>query len=315
MSQTVGHSIVTVGICPCWDRTVYVDGIDWGEHKVIASETCIPAGKALNISRALGGLGITTTAAGLWGQSDYSRMIESLSLECPNIGLHFTVVPGHTRTNVTLVDRQNKRELHLRAVCPLVSEDSLSKLQNDIGSLAGAGAAVFSGSMPDTFLPQIISIMHVFRQGGTRLIVDTSGRALEAIVNHGNVSLIKPNLEELCQLLGRNINNDAESIVKAARPLCDKVSLILVSRGVDGALLITQDKAIECRVKDSRPVVHTVGCGDYLLAGFLSQLDCGSDQKSLSTAVAVAAARAWGLTQTAGWNKIVESIEIEVRKM
>ena len=52
------NQIITVGICPCWDITCYVDGVEWGDHKKITSQTFVPAGKALNISRALAWMGV-----------------------------------------------------------------------------------------------------------------------------------------------------------------------------------------------------------------------------------------------------------------
>ena len=34
-SEMKKNSIITVGICPCWDVTCYIDGIEWQEHKKI----------------------------------------------------------------------------------------------------------------------------------------------------------------------------------------------------------------------------------------------------------------------------------------
>lgn len=310
------NSIVTVGICPCWDRTYYIDGIEWGQHETIKSQSCVPAGKALNISKALSGLGVGCKAAGLWGQSDSPQMLHYLSQNYPHIKPRFSVVLGQTRTNVTIVDIRNKRDLHLRAQCQLVTKDSLKQLRSDLATMTSASMVVFSGSMPETFMPEIVSIMEMFRSSGTRLIVDTSGPALEAIVKQGTAYLIKPNFQELCQLLGRNIDNQVDSIIQEARSLCDLVSVILISRGADGALLVTQKEAMECKVKDNvqQQTINTVGCGDYLLAGFLSQVDSDDPAKALLTGVKVAAARAWGLTETTDWNQTIDSFEIDIRK-
>lgn len=316
MTQITQNIIVTVGVCPCWDRTIYVDGIEWGQHKEIVSQTCVPAGKALNISRALSGVGINSIAAGLWGQSDYPPMLENISSRCPHITPHFTVVPGQTRTNITIVDRRNKRDFHLRAECQLAAKDSLKRLENDIKSLTMTSVVVFAGSLPEAFFNQIMSIMDLFRQSGARLFIDTSGTSLKAVVKRGRIALIKPNFQELCQLLGRDMDNNADSIIPAARSLCDSVSIVLVSRGIDGILFVTKQEAIECRVNniDPRQVTHTVGCGDYLLAGFLSQIDGNDTKKALSTAVRVAAARAWGWTEIEGWDQTIKSLEVKFRE-
>ena len=306
------NSIVTVGICPCWDRTCSVDGIQWNQHKKISSQTCVPAGKALNISAALNRLQIPSIAAGLWGKSDYRQMLEYLAAENPFVQPHFTVADGRTRTNITVVDTRQNKELHLRAPCTLATEDSLRQLKNDLQTMTSASTVVFAGSMSDDLLNQIISIMDLFRESGTKRILDTSGSALKTILKQQKLYLIKPNLEELGWLLDSEIASDVSSIIRAARSLCDRAQIILVSRGADGALLVTKEQAIECKVKNQKPVINTVGCGDYLLAGFLSRVDSGDLSKALTVGVKTATARAWGIPTTADWKHQIESIDTEL---
>ena len=97
MTQIDNNSIITVGISPCWDKTCYIDGIEWNEHKVIHSHTIVPAGKALNVSKSLAGMSRKSIAAGLWGKSDYQQLVESLSDTRNFIDLKLTVVEGRTR--------------------------------------------------------------------------------------------------------------------------------------------------------------------------------------------------------------------------
>jgi fructose-1-phosphate kinase PfkB-like protein len=63
-------------------------------------------------------------------------------------------------------------------------------------------------------------------------------------------------------------------------------------------------------------VVSTVGCGDYLLAGFLAGLaDTDDAQAALATGLQVAAARAWAWTETRSWADAVEHIKVDVRPL
>ena len=305
------NSIVTVGISPCWDMTCFVDGIAWGEHKRIASQTRIPAGKALNISKALNWLEADSTAAGLWGLGDYQQMLDMLAVDYPHVMPSFTISDGKTRTNLTVVDTRHGRDMHLRAECELATDDSLKQLSADLNALASVGTMVFAGSMPEGCLDGCVSLVKQFCDKGVNVVVDTSGCALQEIVRAGGLYAIKPNFEELCELLGREIDNDTASVIEAGRSLCDSVEIVLVSRGADGAIAITKDAAIECKLKQAtHDVVNTVACGDYLLAGFLSQM--GGDLKvALETAVKVATARAWGLTETMTWEQASQMINVE----
>lgn len=307
------EKIITVGLNPVWDRTCYVEGLDWGDHTVMASQTLVPAGKALNISRALAWLSVPSTAAGLWGAADYSDMTETLSELKDMIRPAFTTVEGKTRQNVTVVDTQNNREMHLRSAETLVTPDALSKLQRDILEYINpCDAVVFAGSIPQGAVQdECVSIISNARSECASLIVDTSGSALGKVVNSGNISVIKPNLEELSELLGEPIENDVEKVVSAARQLCDRVEVVIVSLGQQGAVAVTKGTAVYCSVKEHLcKAIHTVGCGDYLLAGYVS-VDADLGQK-LSTGVMAATAKAWGWVGNKSWPEVQQEIEIEI---
>ncbi|MHC4478520.1 MAG: 1-phosphofructokinase family hexose kinase [Planctomycetota bacterium] len=308
--------IVTVGICPCWDIVCQVDGLKWGQHKRLESQELVCAGKALNISRALAWLKVKSIAAGLWGQSDYRQMVESTKTISDFVDVRFTKAPGRTRQNITVVDSRAGREMHLRAQSKLAGKESLRHLMADLKQIVTEDSiVVFAGSMPPgELLEDCLSIIAKVRDAGARVAVDTSGTALEEIVRLGNIWLIKPNVEELRQLLGEQVADKTSAIVQAARRLCDKVQTIVVSRGPRGAAVLTRDTALQGRVASgSGKAANTVGCGDYLLAGLLASVADGNDLSvALAKAVKVAAARAYGLTETTTWLEADGRIEARV---
>jgi 1-phosphofructokinase len=310
------EKIITVGFNPVWDRTCYVDGIEWGDHKIIDSQTMVPAGKALNISKALAWLSIPSTAAGLWGESDHRDMIEALSEFQGNIEPGFTVVQGASRQNVTVVDRAQNRELHLRSSETLMTQGALEQLTHDLqGYLSDRSAVIFAGSIPEgIFQDECVSLIAKVGCQCGDLIVDTSGSGLEKIVNQGGVGIIKPNLDELSELLGRDIENDVGAVISAARKLCDRVRVVIVSLARDGAVAVTKDLAFHCRAKKSYPVVHTVGCGDYLLAGYISVSHSIDIAEKLVAGVKVATAKACGLAGVKPWPEVQKGVEVEITR-
>jgi fructose-1-phosphate kinase PfkB-like protein len=105
--------------------------------------------------------------------------------------------------------------------------------------------------------------------------------------------LLKPNLVELRQLLGVEVPNAASAIREAAMPLLGKVEHVLVTRGPLGAVLLSSDGVYSARLGTNDVPVRTVGCGDHLLAGFVSEMAGGrSTEQALRMAMAVATARA-----------------------
>jgi 1-phosphofructokinase family hexose kinase len=308
------NSIITVGVCPCWDITCYVDGAQWGEHKKIASQTVTPAGKALNISKALAWLKTESVAAGLWGESDHERLIDELAGLEDFIDARFTVVPGMTRQNVTVVNTKSGREMHLRATCKLSSEESLKQLSDKLEEITTATSTViFSGSLPEQYLDECLELIRGVCDKGAKIVIDTSGPALQRIVEMGGIYLVKPNVEELCQLLGRDVNNDVSSIVSSAHTLNDKADIVIVSRGSKGAVAVTKEDAFQFRIKESKySAGNTVSCGDYLLAGVVTQLNRIDLRSAMITGVKVASAKAWGLTEEMDWIQADKEIEVEV---
>ena len=310
------RAIVTVGICPCWDIICRVEGISWGDHKPMASQRCVPAGKAMNISRALAWMGSKSTAAGLWGRGDYEQMREALGDLRGHIDICMTQVEGQTRRNVTIVDTHNAREMHLRAESDLAGTKSLRLLADDLGRFVGEqSVCVFAGAMPQgELLDDAIVMIDKLRKRGVGIIADTSGVALKRIVDLGDIKIIKPNVEELSELVGYSVADSTEAIAVAAGGLCDRVRTVLVSRGRNGALVIGADRVLNGVVKTEQDAaVSTVGCGDYLLAGFIGGLSDadGDERQALEQAVKAATARAWGWHDKMEWSEAQKTIEVE----
>ena len=292
--------IITVGLAPAWDITCRGRDIRWGAHQHIDGQTIHPAGKALNVSRALAWLGRGSIAAGLWGRNDYQQMLTAVQSAWPLITVRMSAVAGDTRRNVTIVDAAKGKEMHLRNRSPLASAAALMQLKTDLGKIVRRGSiCVFAGTMPEGgLLDRVVRIVDSCASRGARIVLDTSGPALRRIVDAGQVWLIKPNVEELRQLSGRKIKDEPASLAAAARGLLDKVEMVLVSRGAKGGLLVSKHGVWQARCVSRAKVLSTVGCGDYLLAGFLNDFLANSDPGSaLKNAIKVATARAWGWTE------------------
>ncbi|MGE5295047.1 MAG: hypothetical protein ACM3VT_09480, partial [Solirubrobacterales bacterium] len=120
--------IITVGVSPAWDVTCLGRGLDWGRHAIIDEQIVRPAGKAMNVSFALAWMGCSSVAAGLWGRDDHEEMEAAVARLSGLVEPRMTIVEGRTRRNVSVVDIQAHREMHLRDRKSLASIDNLKKL-------------------------------------------------------------------------------------------------------------------------------------------------------------------------------------------
>lgn len=314
----VSGKIVTVGLCPSWDTICLFDGIEWGEHKTVSSASSRPAGKALNISQALAWMGQQNIAAGLWGRDDFEQMLRAMRSLGGLVKVKMTAVDGGTRRNITVVDTVNDRGMHLRNRSELASRKALRKLEADLRAIVQKGSiCVFAGVMPeDEFVGDVVRIIKSCRERGAKIVVDTYGDALKRILETGAAWMIKPNVEELRELLCGQVTDSPACLVKAGRKLLDKVEVVLISRGKKGAIVVTKEGAWRGRCIGRSRVLSTVGCGDFLLAGFLKGLKDKSDAGSaLVTAIKVATAKAWGRTEGKSWSSALREIKAAVERV
>lgn len=312
------RSIITVAINPCWDTLCRGRNLDWGRHEVIDERTTRPGGKPLNVSQALAWMGTESTAAGLWGSDDLDRAREHLAQLSEYLQIAFTAAPGSTRENVTVVDTTGDREMHLRSPSHLASQASLRQLRTDLAKIVTQNSiCVFGGSMPEgELLTAALDVIAACRDQGARLVVDTSGEPLARIVAAGGVWLMKPNVDELRELLSQDITDSADALTGAAEALRANVDNVLISRGAKGAILTNHDKTWTSACTLSPGKLHTtVGCGDYLLAGVLNGLSRDlTMSQTLQMGVKAATARAWGLAHEDSWESVERTITVSAEQ-
>lgn len=284
--------VLTVCLNPTIDRSLEVPNLTIGAHQKGREIYRIPGGKALNVSMVLSRLGVRSVATGFLGRDNRAEFDEvfrdSLMVD------QFFPISGRTRENVTLLDPETRTETHIRDEGPTVSGEDIARIVSKIGLLCRPGTlAVFSGSLPPGIeFEQFAHMVDSARKAGARVAVDTSGPALTRALD-ARPWLIKPNCRELSELLGRTIDGVAQCIT-AGTSLLEKVEVVIVSFGAEGAALITAEGAWHGRAEmDPESVVSTVGCGDALLAGYISAETRELDPPdALAEAVACASAAA-----------------------
>lgn len=310
--------IITIGLAPAWDVSCRGRALDWGRHQEIDEQVVRPAGKALNVSSALAWMGCESMASGLWGREDYEAMRGAVGSMGAFIRIEMTPVEGRTRQNFTLVDTQNGREMHLRFPNYLVTSSSLALLTETLERLVRSGdTCVFAGAMPGgDLLDSVIALVELCVEKGARIVVDTYGPALKRLVEAGRPWLIAPNVAELSELVGEEIKDTPGRLVIWAMGLLKKVPNILVSRGRKGAVLVTRRGVWIGQTTTKGKVLETVGCGDYLLAGFLAGYrQSDNPRTALTTALKTATARAFAWTETKAWPAARRTIELEVERL
>jgi 1-phosphofructokinase family hexose kinase len=252
----------------------------------------IPAGKAFNVSRTLAALGVPNVAMGLLGRESLETFDAAARLA--GIGTEWTPIAARTRENLTLIDPISSTATHIRDAGPTISKEELDHLSRQLRENCRPGVlVVFCGSLPPGVMAeQLANLIRACHASGARIAVDTSGDPLRRAAEC-ELYLLKPNAQELAELLGRK-PADMDETIEAGRTLAKRFPIVIITLGEHCAYAFAGSEAWHARAPVAPEVIRsTVGCGDAFLAGFIASHQQGAAlEVALAHAVAVSAASA-----------------------
>ncbi|MCI8654031.1 MAG: hexose kinase [Angelakisella sp.] len=275
--------IITLSLNPAIDATLWVERIGKGEDNSVRYEKYESAGKAMNVSRALGIYGVQTQALVLAGAHNRERYEEPLKEE----GIQYTIIPveGYTRENISIVEENRTVTRFLREGFTVPYEAITQLLELLSQEVKERTLVVISGTLPGGITDKLLmDICLTIKEHGGLVALDTSARFSPQELEQIEPWLIKPNLRELEGLAHRELAGTQE-IISFCRELEDRgVRHCLVSMG-DSGILYTGEEGVYQVMVPNVSVVSAVGSGDYCLAGFvLGQATKKSLLQSLKTA-------------------------------
>lgn len=259
--------IYTITFSPSIDYIPYVSNFELGQLNRATAVSYYPGGKGINISRVLSGIHCDTTALGFIGGFT-GRFIEDF-LTDESVNHHFMYVREATRINVKI---KSEIETDLNGPSPQLNaqnEEYLKKyLENNIST---GDFVVVSGTIPSSISNDFFEFLEKnCIQNNAKWILDTSGpRLKELLIYHPY--LIKPNEFELQELVGKEITNLEDALEYAQQIVNEGIEIVVVSLGAAGAICASATKKMIAKAPKGK-VVNTVGSGDSLVAGMLSQI-------------------------------------------
>lgn len=258
--------ITTVTMNTAVDKLYLVDKLD--DYTVMrVNRVCNTAGgKGLNVSKVAAIAGETVFATGFVGGFN-GQYVESLLKE-QGVIPRLTHIQAETRSCINIREESTGRHTEFLEPGAAVSEEELERFWNDFcESVKESRVVTISGSVPKGtprgFYAKLIA--HA-KNLGKKVILDTSGQLLQDGVS-ALPTMIKPNTDEISQLLGRTVESREELIDAALELHHSGIEFVVISLGKDGALVACRDGVFRGITPDI-PVVNTVGCGDSMVAGF-----------------------------------------------
>lgn len=261
--------IVTLTPNPSLDRALHLERLEPGEVNRAVGTHQHPGGKGINVSRALAAHGVASRAVLPSGGPDGAELVALLAAQ--GVDARPVPVAGDTRSNITLTESSGattKINAPGAALAPAEVDALLAAVEAEVA--AGADAVVAAGSLPagldDAFFTRVADLG---ARHGVPVVLDTSGAPFAAAVRHGGLALVKPNDEELADLVGQDLTTVGDVLDAARSVRALGTDAVLVSLGAHGALLVADGGSWWAGGPALVPV-STVGAGDSTLAGYLA---------------------------------------------
>ncbi|MCB0527481.1 MAG: 1-phosphofructokinase family hexose kinase [Saprospiraceae bacterium] len=271
--------IVTLTLNPALDKSASVEHLAPEKKLRCTAPQTDAGGGGINVSRGIKRLGGESTAVFPIGGANGAllrRIVDQLGIECRTVDM-----PGETRENISILEKQTGMQYRFTMPGQEMTAAQAAKCLDTVKTLQ-PDYLVASGSLPPGLKENFYSeVAACAQQIGARLILDTSGPALQSAVGEG-VYMLKPNLAELSALAGvdqlemNQVDDAAISIISQG-----KCEVVVVSLGSQGALLVTRD-GFEHIPAPMVPKKSTVGAGDSMVAGMVWALSQGKSMREMA---------------------------------
>lgn len=301
--------IITVTLNPALDKTLTLPGFAVNTVNRVQNIRLDPGGKGINVSKTIKNLGGKTLCLGALGGAPGGYI--KTALDTMGLANDFVITGEVTRTNIKIVDPVLGTYTDINEPGSCITEETLRKIWNKLLSVVNPGdTVVFAGKNPPGMQDNLIAeAVQKLKLLDVRVCVDTVGEAMRLALKAGP-DIIKPNKEELSDLMGRSLLSVQETL-DAARELVDGgIGLAAVSMGAEGAVFVTKD----CVLRGYCPkvsAVSTVGAGDAMMAALAHYTAAGcSLEETARRSIAVASASVmYSGSQAAELDKILPLID------
>ena len=280
--------IVTLTPNPSVDRTLVLDTFIRGAVNRCTATLAEPSGKGINVALALHNHGVPVLAVLPVGGPAGEQLIQLL--DAAGLPYRAVTITGTIRTNVSMIEADGTSSKLNEPGPTLTSEEVADLLRATLDSCSTADWLAICGTLASGFSERhLVEAVSAARTAGLRVVVDTSGSTLRAVLS-ATPHVVKPNAHELAEVTGRLINTVGDVTAAAELLRAKGLSTVLVSLGRDGAVLVDGNGALHGRTA-AVTAINTVGAGDAFLAGYLA-----ADANASQPADRLASALRWGAT-------------------
>ncbi len=272
--------ILTVTMNPSVDISYSLSKFNLDNVNRTIEVTKTPGGKGLNVTRVLKQLNENVIATGMIGGVlgvDIQNKLNKM-----NIKNKFFEISGETRNCIAILHEGNQTEILENG--PTIKENESTKYLDYFENIVkDVNIVSISGSLPkgleNDYYSKMIEICNKYNKD---VVLDCSGKALEEVLKNVNKpKVIKPNIDELSQLLNKKVTEEIEKLKENLQnELFNGIEWIVVSLGANGAFAKHNDKFYKVNIPKIK-VVNPVGSGDSTVAGIVSAINKNENDENI----------------------------------
>lgn len=301
--------IVTVTLNASIDKAYYLNSpvIDGTVHRVSVVDNSA-GGKGLNASRAITTLNYPVCATGFVGGNNGRYLVELAHKD--GITSDFIYTEQETRSCINILEPNGQSTEFLEPGQPVLTKDFLA-FKAKLAELAkNAEVVTFNGSIPKGIsTANYKELIEETMAAGIPCIVDASGSLLTSCIDV-LPTMIKPNTDEISQLLGRKVSTEDE-IINAAQELYKRgIKIVVISLGAQGALMASEEGTFRA-TPPKIEVINPVGAGDTLVGSFAVAL---AQEKPTSECLVFALSCATASCLSAGTGRFDQGVAAKIQK-
>lgn len=192
-------------------------------------------------------------------------------------GVPFSFIPinEETRSCYIINETDSAHQIRISTPGPDVSDQEVNELVKRVWDLRPAPDILVCGGSVPPGLPTDVyaSIIRRAREHGIKTILDSSGIYLKESIQ-ARPFLIKPNVREAEELLGRPLSSEKDMIEAVNEMVHMGVKIAVISLGKDGLIAADEHETIKA-VPPPVTAVSTVGAGDSAVGGLAIALEGG----------------------------------------
>ncbi|HGA2724554.1 TPA: 6-phosphofructokinase II [Enterobacter hormaechei] len=268
-------SIYTLTLSPSLDSATMTPQI-YPEGKLRCSAPVFePGGGGINVARAITHLGGKATAIFPAGGATGEHLVALLADE--QVAVDTVDAKDWTRQNLHVHVESSGEQYRFVMPGAILTDDEFRQLEEKVLTIESGSLLVISGSLPPGVKTEkLTALVQAALQRGIRCIVDSSGEALKAALEPGQLELVKPNQKELSALVNRELSQP-DDVRTAAEELVrtGKAHRVVVSLGPQGALAVDKTGFVQV-VPPPMKSQSTVGAGDSMVGAMVLKLAQGA---------------------------------------